>query len=247
MSACHLVEQNDEKPSKVHNPLEQFLVLARTSTGQACLDVIKQCLEAPGVYVFGELLTMENILEVIFQFDIRFLRGSLFEFILFFRFFSPLLIYKTLDDQLKDGPNAKYLNTLNLFAYGTFREYLTNKEHLIELTDVMKKKLQHLTIVSMAIQNKCIAYKDLLVALDVKNVRDLEDLIIESIYLGEFFQLASQFEGFNLNDLVQILFTGNWINGRNSWKWIMPLDGIFVLKVSARYPIHFRSGVILVS
>lgn len=46
----------------------------------------------------------------------------------------------------------------------------------------MKKKLQHLTIVSLAIKNKCIPYNDLLLELDIKNVRDLEDLIIEAIY-----------------------------------------------------------------
>lgn len=48
----------------------------------------------------------------------------------------------------------------------------------------MIKKLQHLTIVTMAIRSKVIPYKDLLVELDIKNVRDLEDLIIESIYAG---------------------------------------------------------------
>lgn len=36
----------------------------------------------------------------------------------------------------------------------------------------------------MAIRSKVIPYKDLLVELDIKNVRDLEDLIIESIYAG---------------------------------------------------------------
>lgn len=50
----------------------------------------------------------------------------------------------------------------------------------------MIKKLQHLTIVTMAIRSKVIPYKDLLVELDIKNVRDLEDLIIESIYAGSF-------------------------------------------------------------
>lgn len=51
---------------------------------------------------------------------------------------------------------------------------------------MMKKKLQHLTIVSMAIKCKCIPYSSLLEELDIKNVRDLEDLIIEAIYAGRF-------------------------------------------------------------
>lgn len=78
------------------------------------------------------------------------------------------------------------MNTLNLFAYGTYRQYLENKSILIELTDVMKKKLKHLTIVTMAISDKCIAYSNLLDQLDIGCVRELEDLIIESIYAGEF-------------------------------------------------------------
>lgn len=56
----------------------------------------------------------------------------------------------------------------------------------------MIKKLQHLTIVTMAIRSKVIPYKDLLIELDIQNVRDLEDLIIESIYAGqleEFFRI----------------------------------------------------------
>ena len=86
--------------------------------------------------------------------------------------------------KLESGADANYFNTINLFAYGTYKEYLTNKEHLIELTTSMQKKLQHLTIVTMAIRSKCISYKDLLAELNIQNVRDLEDLIIESIYAG---------------------------------------------------------------
>lgn len=87
--------------------------------------------------------------------------------------------------KLESGPNASYYNTLTLFAYGTYKQYLDNREQLLELTPVMKKKLQHLTIVTMAIRSKFISYDDLLVELDIKNVRDLEDLIIESIYAGK--------------------------------------------------------------
>lgn len=73
-----------------------------------------------------------------------------------------------------------------MFAYGTYKQYLDNQSSLIELSDVMKKKLKHLTIVTMAISNKCIAYSDLLEQLDIGCVRELEDLIIESIYAGMY-------------------------------------------------------------
>lgn len=51
-----------EKPSG--NPLEQFVLLAKSAKGAAAIGLIKQVLEAPGVYVFGELLDMPNIQEV---------------------------------------------------------------------------------------------------------------------------------------------------------------------------------------
>uniref|UniRef100_A0A182P5V9 PCI domain-containing protein n=1 Tax=Anopheles epiroticus TaxID=199890 RepID=A0A182P5V9_9DIPT len=85
-------------------------------------------------------------------------------------------------EELQDGPHANYYNTLNLFAYGTYRQYLENQPELIQLSPAMQKKLQHLTVVSLAIKSKCIPYNELLDELDIKNVRVLEDLIIEAIY-----------------------------------------------------------------
>lgn len=144
------------------NPLEQFVLLAKTAKGAAALELIKQAIETPGVNVFGELLDMPNIKE------------------------------------LEDGPHAAYWNTLNLFAYGTYKQYLENKDQLLELTPVQKKKLQHLTIVTLATKSKCIPYSILLQELDIKNVRDLEDLIIEAIYAdiihGKLDQRNSQLE-----------------------------------------------------
>lgn len=144
------------------NPLEQFVLLAKSAKGAAALELIKQVLEAPGVHVFGELLDMPNILE------------------------------------LDNSPNVNFFNTLNLFAYGTYRQYLSNRSKFIDLTDIQRKKLQHLTIVTLATKMKCIPYSVLLQELDVKNVRDLEDLIIEAVYSdiiqGKLDQKNSQLE-----------------------------------------------------
>ena len=100
--------------------------------------------------------------------------------------------------ELENGPHAEYWNTLNLFAYGTYKEYLKNKSQVLELTSVQKKKLQHLTIVTLATKSKCIPYSILLEELDIKNVRDLEDLIIEAVYAdiihGKLDQKNSQLE-----------------------------------------------------
>lgn len=87
--------------------------------------------------------------------------------------------------QLKDGPDAKYYNTLNLFAYGTYKQFQANQQDYIELSPAMQKKLQHLTIVSLAIKSKSIPYAVLLNELEIDNVRHLEDIIIEAIYAGK--------------------------------------------------------------
>lgn len=113
---------------------------------------------------------------------------------------------------------------LNLFAYGTYKDYLANKSILLELSPAQKKKLQHLTIVTLATKSKvsicihiyflffvcdiclnamriplqCIQYTTLLKELDINNVRDLEDLIIEAVYAdiihGKLDQKNSQLE-----------------------------------------------------
>ncbi|XP_050516948.1 COP9 signalosome complex subunit 7b [Diabrotica virgifera virgifera] len=141
--------------------LEQFVLLAKSAKGAACTELVKQVLEAPGVYVFGELLDMPNISEL-----------------------------ATTD--------RKYFNTLELFAFGTYKDYIANKNEVLELSPAQTKKLQHLTIVTLATKSKCIPYNTLLIELDIKNVRDLEDLIIEAIYAdiihGKLDQKNSQLE-----------------------------------------------------
>jgi len=44
--------------------LEQFILLSKTAKGAAAMELIRQVLETPGIYVFGELLEMPNIKEV---------------------------------------------------------------------------------------------------------------------------------------------------------------------------------------
>lgn len=177
-SANMLIDESETKKPVAHNPLEQFLLLAKGTKGAACQDLIKTVLEAPGVYVFSELLAQPNICEVMSnRIYLSFSNHHrVYEIMCFFFLYS----------QLENTPHANYLNTLNVFAYGTYKQYLDNRSTLIELTEVMKKKLKHLTIVTMAISDKCIAYSDLLEQLDIGCVRELEDLIIESIYAGLF-------------------------------------------------------------
>ncbi len=44
--------------------LEQFLLLAKTARGQAAVELVQKALEAPGVYVFGELLATECVTQL---------------------------------------------------------------------------------------------------------------------------------------------------------------------------------------
>ena len=68
--------------------LEQFLLLAKTARGPAVIELIKQALDAPGVYVFGELLASDCVREI-----------------------AP------------DSEGVKYVQLLELFAYGTYSDY----------------------------------------------------------------------------------------------------------------------------
>ncbi|OCT78488.1 hypothetical protein XELAEV_18029586mg [Xenopus laevis] len=134
----------EQKPSS--SILEQFILLAKGTKGSALPALVNQVLEAPGVYVFGELLDLPHVQE------------------------------------LGDGPHSGYLKLLNLFAYGTYPDYIASKDSLPELSAVQKNKLKHLTIVSLASRMKCIPYSVLLKDLEMRNLRELEDLIIEAIY-----------------------------------------------------------------
>lgn len=52
-----------DKPSQ-SNPAEQYIILAKQAKGAAAVQLVKQVLEAPEVYVFGELLDMPNITDL---------------------------------------------------------------------------------------------------------------------------------------------------------------------------------------
>lgn len=95
--------------------------------------------------------------------------------------FGELLDLPNIQD-LKVGEHSGYYELLNLFAFGTYKDWKQNQANLPELTPVQLQKLRHLTIVSLATKSKVIPYSVLLEELDISNLRTLEDLIIESIY-----------------------------------------------------------------
>jgi len=83
---------------------------------------------------------------------------------------------------LKEAPEHKaYFQLLEIFAYGSYPDYKA-AAGMPELTPEMLLKLKLLTIVQLGSISKVLPYKDLIAALDVASLRDLEDIIIEAIY-----------------------------------------------------------------
>jgi len=85
---------------------------------------------------------------------------------------------------LETTQHAPYLRLLRLFSRGTYLDYLENKKYLPQLSEPQIKKLQYLTIVTLANKMKIISYDVLLKELNIDNVKDLENLIIEAIHLN---------------------------------------------------------------
>lgn len=160
--------------------LEQFLLLAKTARGPAAVELVKQALEAPGVYVFGELLDTECVKELSGGADGNYVR------------LLELFAYGTYGDyRSKDWDTAYALWSSLVILLG-------EAESLPSLTPPQLKKLKHLSIVSLA--SKCqvscalfniallqplllpqtIPYSTLQKELDIQGLRILEVSIIRS-------------------------------------------------------------------
>jgi len=84
---------------------------------------------------------------------------------------------------LRGSPDGTaLLELLRIFAYGTYPDYRAQRSQLPELSAAQLRKLQLLTVVSLATKDKHIGFADLQAALDVSTARELEDLIIETVY-----------------------------------------------------------------
>ena len=98
--------------------------------------------------------------------------------------FGELLDLKNVQD-LHGTQHTKFLSLLQLFAYGTYKDYVTNTATLPSLTEFQLRKLKKLSIISMTTDGTDILpYALLLKELDIPNIRELEDLIIEAVYSG---------------------------------------------------------------
>ncbi|KAI6153004.1 hypothetical protein BKA82DRAFT_4085097 [Pisolithus tinctorius] len=91
--------------------------------------------------------------------------------------------------ELLDMPNIQertiraLYSLLQLFSYRTYRYYLENKNSFPPLNAAQITKLKYLSIVSLATERRILPYSLLLEELQMPTIRELEDLIIDAIYL----------------------------------------------------------------
>jgi len=156
--------------------LEQFCQLARQQKGLALVFLVEKVISNPKIYVFGELLAVPSV-AALQALQAPSNNSS-----------SQSGMSSAPSSQIEcqgdnDSANRSY-KTLELFAYGTYKQYLANPSDYITLNAVMQNKLRQLTIVSLAESSKILPYSLLREELALGSVRQLEDLIIETIYSG---------------------------------------------------------------
>ena len=81
-----------------------------------------------------------------------------------------------------NAPSEGHLQLLKVFAYGTYADYQAHAATLPELTAKQLQKLKMLTLASLAARESFLPFTMLQQRLDISSIRELEDLIIDSIY-----------------------------------------------------------------
>jgi hypothetical protein len=71
-----------------------------------------------------------------------------------------------------------------LFAYGTYPDYVKSKAKYIDLNTQQTNKLKLLTLADQASKSPVVPYSTLMQAAAVKDIRELEDLLIDCVQLG---------------------------------------------------------------
>ena len=84
----------------------------------------------------------------------------------------------------EDAEEKRCYNLLSLFCFGTYSQYVQNKQLYGSLTEVQLRKLRQLSIVSMSYKNKQLQYDDLKEELQMYDLRELEDLVLDTMYQG---------------------------------------------------------------
>ena len=98
--------------------------------------------------------------------------------------FSEILDVPTVVE-LEETDNSVHLEMLRLFAHGTWSDYKSNSSSFPQLVPNQVLKLKPPTVLTFAETNKVLPYDQLMLELDVTNVRELEDFLFnECMYAG---------------------------------------------------------------
>ncbi|CAN0908406.1 COP9 signalosome complex subunit 7 [Linum grandiflorum] len=90
-------------------------------------------------------------------------------------------------DKLQGTADSAYIDLLELFAYGIWRDYKAKSSVLPQLTPGQIIKLKQLTVLTLAKESKDISYDTLLDELEFSSIRELEDFLIdECVYAVQF-------------------------------------------------------------
>ncbi|XP_017612591.1 COP9 signalosome complex subunit 7-like isoform X4 [Gossypium arboreum] len=112
--------------------------------------------------------------------------------------FSEILAVPTVAE-LEGTDNSVHLEMLRLFAHGTWSDYKRNSCKFPQLVPDQVLKLKQLTVLTLAETKKVLSYDQLMLELDVTNVRELEDFLINDcmyagLVRGKLDQLRRYFE-----------------------------------------------------
>ncbi|KAH7884077.1 hypothetical protein F5I97DRAFT_1898110 [Phlebopus sp. FC_14] len=112
--------------------------------------------------------------------------------------FAELLELPNIQELATNEQYAPFSSLLQLFSYRTYRDYLENRDSLPPLNQAQSTKLKYLSVVSLAAERRILPYSLLLQELQMPSIRELEDLIIDAIYLdilrGKLDQKEQQLE-----------------------------------------------------
>jgi len=85
---------------------------------------------------------------------------------------------------LQSGEAKKFHALLELFAYGRYQDFKAKEAQFPKLNEKQVMKLQQLTLVSVAQDNRVLPYSTILQSLGLQNERQVEELLIASLYKG---------------------------------------------------------------
>ncbi|KAJ6541739.1 hypothetical protein B0H19DRAFT_864421, partial [Mycena capillaripes] len=97
--------------------------------------------------------------------------------------FAELLELGNIQELAKHETHSKSFVLLELFAYKMYEDYMQNPTAYPSLNATQTTKLNHLSLITLASSRRILPYANLLRLLDTPFVRELEDLVIDAIYL----------------------------------------------------------------